>query len=268
MVLDRIRDFLTGRARLPVALENALKKYGKETIKNVLVCRKPVQSGIRALLNIATKGELDKKLRENKYEDLYHLKMYLVLTSGVRMLIEKNERINFMVNPPDEDDDCRVVERVVNIPFNQFIERAIKRVGIRDFITYNARTLNCQQFIMNLLISNNISSPSLTKFVLQDADDLVFKEYPQLEKIAKVITDVAGGVGEAIEVAKEVKKTPIGQVVSKLVEPFAPFFSAVNKSFSGVFEPTKKTPEHRAVSTPPEPEVETVERMDETPMVD
>ena len=120
---------------------------------------------------------------------------------------------------------------------------------------------------MNLLISNNISSPSLKKFVLQDADDLVFKEYPQLEKIAKVITDVAGGVSEAIEVAKEVQKTPIGQVVSKLVEPFAPFFSAVNKSFGGAFEPTKKTPEHRAVSTPPEPEVETVERMDE-PMVE
>ena len=265
--MDRLLRFITGKSQLPLALDKIIRQYGNIKVKNVLVCRVPVQNVIQGILNTFSGGELKSKLEKSNYDNLYHLSMYLILENGTKIKLEKNERIHTQLNPPDEKEDCDIVSQVVNIPFNQFIANTIKRMGMNSFVRYDPRTNNCQDFILNLLRANKISNSTLEKFIKQDADDILFDANPNLYKVSKVITDVAGGVSEAIEVAKEVKKTPIGQVVSKLVEPFAPFFSAVNKSFSGVFEPTKKTPEHRAVSTPPEPEVETVERVDE-PMVD
>jgi DNA-binding TFAR19-related protein (PDSD5 family) len=245
MVLDRLINFIRGKAQLPTALQKALQQYGNEKIKNVIVCRAPVAAGVKMVMNLATQGELERKIKDLKYEDIYHLSMYLVLTDGTKFKIEKNERINFAVNPPEEKVDCDMVDSAVNIPFTVFIDKAIKRVGMRDFITYDARTLNCQNFLMNILISNGISSPTLKKFVLQDADELVFKDNPKLGKIARGLTDIAAKASEANEIYDEVKDSPLVKITKAYAEPFIgdALISAtqkIGKSIDGLLGATHK----------------------------
>lgn len=266
--MDRVLDFFRGKSRLPTALEKALKQYGGETIKNVIVCRAPVQKGIQTLLNVATGGELDRKLKASEYTDLYHLSMYLVLSNGKKFKIEKNDRINFVIDPPEEKVECDMVSGTVNAYFNQFIEKAIKRVGIKQFVEYHPRTANCQDFLLNLLKANNISNPSLEKFIKQDAEDLVFKDFPKLGKIGKIATDIAATVNEAKEIYEEVKDHPLVQIGKALlpssVSGLGDFFKATIKGDEGPMKDiTKKETAVRTTDRESEPDKAAVESQQE-----
>ena len=75
-----------------------------------------------------------------------------------------------------------------DITISELIEKTRKRMGDADFSNYSARKNNCQDFMMNVLSANGLSSPIYTKFIKQDVES-VFNNLPSYaEKISDVIT--------------------------------------------------------------------------------
>ena len=84
---------------------------------------------------------------------------------------------------------------VSNIPdgltINELIAKTSKRMGA-DFIKYRAFSTNCQHFIINLLRANDLDTPELTKFVMQDSKAVLEGLPSYLEDVSDNLTDVAG----------------------------------------------------------------------------
>ena len=199
----------------PNELQNALDRYGNMNIKNVTICRTPVLAVIQSVINASTGGELEKNIKAQNYDDLYHLFMILTLDDGNKIRMERNARVNVQINPP-EPDNCVMVDKVVNIKFNDFINKTVAKIGMTKFNLYNARTNNCQMFLRDLLQSNNLYSTELEKFIMQDAEELVFKDSPTLDKVASALTDVAGVASDVKDIYDTAKKNPIVNIVSTL----------------------------------------------------
>lgn len=201
-------------SRLPNALESGLEMYGDETIKNVLICRKPIETAISAVLNVASGGDLENTLKKKSYDELYHLSMFLTTTSGKRFKLEKNQRVNFEVDAP-EQGECEFVDKEVNITFRDFIDKTIKRMGMQRFNLYDPFKNNCQDFLLNLLRANNIASPKLEQFIKQDVEDLI-DEFPKTAKFAKATTDIGGIAQDVLEVGQDIASSKVGQLIGSL----------------------------------------------------
>jgi hypothetical protein len=59
------------------------------------------------------------------------------------------------------------------------------------FLTYSAKSNNCQDFILNMLYANNIDTPASDEFVKQATQTLFT---PQLRKITNTVTKIASDV--------------------------------------------------------------------------
>lgn len=200
--------------RLSDSLESGLETYGDETIKNILICRKPIQSAISSVLSVATGGDLEKSLKNKNYDDLYHLSMFLTTTKGNKFKLEKNQRVNFEVGT-QEQGECEFIEEEVNIKFKDFIDNTIKRMGMQRFSLYDPVKNNCQDFLLNLLQANGLANKKITDFIKQNVQEL-FDENPNISKIAKATTDVAGVAQDIFEVGKDIVSSDVGKLIGSL----------------------------------------------------
>ena len=74
------------------------------------------------------------------------------------------------------------------ITINKLLENTSQQMSDK-FIKYSAYGNNCQNFIQNILLSNNIHQG--LDFVKQSTED-IFKNNPTLRKFSNTITDIAG----------------------------------------------------------------------------
>jgi hypothetical protein len=74
-------------------------------------------------------------------------------------------------------------------------------MGLSDYTTYSAFTLNCQNFLLNHLQANNLISPPLKQFIYQDTKELLERTPSFSQWLGKAITDIAG---KGRELAEEV----------------------------------------------------------------
>lgn len=211
---SKITNIGTGKS-FPNQLQDALDRYGNMNIKNITVCRTPVLGVIQSVINASTGGELEKNIKSQNYDDLYHLFMILTMDDGTKIRMERNQRVNVQINPP-EPKECVMVDKQVNVKFNDFINNTVNKIGMAKFNLYNARTNNCQMFLRDLLSSNNLYSKELETFIMQDAEALVFKDNPTLDKVASALTNTAGIISDVRDVYDEAKKNPIVNVVRGL----------------------------------------------------
>jgi hypothetical protein len=85
---------------------------------------------------------------------------------------------------------------VLNVPVNQtitvkdFIENGKNRMGVIRFFNYSAKNNNCQDFVLALLESNQLSNNENVIFVKQDIKQL-FHQLDYLRKFSNTITDLA-----------------------------------------------------------------------------
>ena len=97
------------------------------------------------------------------------------------------------------------------------------------FLTYSASN-NCQDFILAMLQSNNLSTPVNTLFVKQATQSLFT---PQLRKISNTITDIAGVAniirqgGDIAEPSKKNSNPWISHVRMYAHQNRIPFFTAL-----------------------------------------
>ena len=169
-----------------------MKQYGNNNIVDITVARSPVQRIVQKLLNFITVGKYDEMRKRLGYDDVYHLYLILTLDNGKRLRLEKNQIIQMTDYSSDKPDKSTMpVSMGKPIKLNDFIDKGIKHMGIKNFVRYSANELNCQNFVNQLLTANGINTPELRKFINQDIEQLLT---PLAKDIGQVVTDVAGTV--------------------------------------------------------------------------
>jgi hypothetical protein len=180
----------TGDTGMPPNVKNILDRYGNEIIRDIDIVRNPVGKALTGALSIASMGEFGRNLENAPYDKLFHLKIVITLQSGVRVSLEKVERVSMTVNPkPVKDEESTPTPlNGKSITLNQLYENARERMG-GLFYPYSARDNNCQNFILNVLQASGIGNQQDYEFVKQDTKEL-FGDNSFLRKASNTITDI------------------------------------------------------------------------------
>jgi len=179
----------------PPAVRKILSQIGNEKIESLQLVRTPLSKISRFLLNIASFGQLESKLKETNIDDLFHLSLFI----NGKYVLEKNEVIKLTRNPNEVKDNSQtlVVPVSSNLTINELIENTRQQMGDR-YAPYDAVTNNCSVFLSNVLSANGLSTDNSDTFLTQKTIEL-FEKFPSISsKIVKFATDVAASVDKAI----------------------------------------------------------------------
>lgn len=166
----------------PPKMKQFLADHGDEVIKKMFVRREPLSTLLNILLSVLSWGEINRKIYNSAYDELYHLSLYIETNSGTRFVIEKNERINIIENPSANDFIEIIPVRLVRqITVNELIENTKQQMGA-TFYPYNAIDNNCQVFVTNILKANRLLVPITNQFINQNISQ-IFNTSPVLKRI-------------------------------------------------------------------------------------
>ena len=182
------RNVVFGRTKLPPNVLSILQRYGNEPIVNAVIERTPLNIVFQSFAN----------LLGTPYDKLFHLAIVFQLQSGIRILVEKNEVINSVVNPRSQPKmESMPVVMTAQMNLNQVMERTEKYMGAK-YLPYNAIHNNCQDYISAILQSNGLATRENIGFVKQNVSSL-FKGLPGIRQGVNTLTDL----GAKIDVIKQ-----------------------------------------------------------------
>jgi hypothetical protein len=180
----------------PPKMKQFLADHGDETITKMFVRREPLSTLLNILLSVLSWFEINRKLYNSPYDELYHLSLYIELSNQTRFAIEKNSRINIIENPPANDFIEIIPVRLVRqINLNELIENTKQQMGA-TFYPYNPIDNNCQVFVTNILKANRLLVPITNQFINQDVRQ-IFNTSPILKRIMDWVI-YAGFVKEVV----------------------------------------------------------------------
>mgnify|MGYP003110694396 FL=1 len=201
-MIKRVKDFtrqlIKGRDQLSGNSQKKLDKWRNTPIKKVYIVRKPLMSGLYKLAQFFTKGEFKKDMLKNGYDDMFHLRVDIVLENDVCLTLEKLETVTITRGSKcrlrEKDElEHRVIEVNRPITFGEAYHNMTKGFSSKkELYDYDSLKNNCQKFI-NIFLTKNPAfkySAEDRAFVNQDVSFLVNK-YSSLGKGAKVFTDIA-----------------------------------------------------------------------------
>lgn len=196
-IIDAAKAVVFGRSQFPSDQRALLDKYGANTITSIKVGRTPLPSFINTILNILTLGAFQQLMKKSPYDKLMHLFVLITLDTGVTLLLEKNQALNFKktsagYNPPKTE--FMEVPVTGTITFQSLIDKTRAKQS-NGFFIYNAISNNCQKFILDMLSSNGILTPDLKNFIYQDVASLFSKFKPQMG-----IVNAATSAGTAADI--------------------------------------------------------------------
>lgn len=179
--------FFRDPGKLSPKVRQLIEKVGEEKINSIILFRRPISLSKFAKFVGVLKG--------TSYDDLMHLGMII----NKKYLLDKQDVIHF--EPSGVPSDAEKLEVSLDgkeITINELLEKTRKRMGDSDFTSYSSKKNNCQDFMLNVLAANGLSSPEYTKFIKQDLEK-VFNNLPSYaEKIADFVTE-AGRVAERLQ---------------------------------------------------------------------
>ena len=176
----------------PPQVRNLLNKIGQEKVSSITLIRTPLSKATQILLNIASFGQLQQKMKDIGIDKLFHLSM---LING-QYELEKNEVIKMRVNPNAIKSNSETVSVPVNgdITIQQLLDNTQKQMG-QNYGSYDAKTNNCSIFLSNVLSSNGLSNANTDVFINQKTEEL-FNAFPSL---SKKIVDLGTTTGAVVE---------------------------------------------------------------------
>lgn len=186
-------DLLSKReaGTLPPAVRNILEKQGDTVIVSLRAVRTPLDMVTNAALNFVTLGAFNNAVKKSGYDSAFHL----ALVINDKFVLDKQEVIKLTTSiPKGKDTQSKTIPLAKQgLTIGQLLEGARKHMGDNKFTNYNAKTNNCQDFVIALLEGNGLmpEDSSVREFIKQDAE-AIFKKLPKgTAKIAKGVTDFA-----------------------------------------------------------------------------
>jgi hypothetical protein len=203
--------------RYTAKVDKILKENGSKVIKSITVKRTPLNWLMTGTLNAVSFGLLNKRMEENDIDELFHLFMELVMEDGMRIGLEKNERIDMNVNmktrPKTQTEPINDVAS--GITLDELMKKTRDKMGDDKFFNYSAKNNNCSDFILAVMDANDIGNAGDKTFVRQDAKTL-FGKSTFLRKLVNTATDIAGKitdvVGNGMKEGKMETDEPIAEV--------------------------------------------------------
>ena len=188
-----VYHFFTGKYQGEKALQKFLHTHGEKRIQSIRLFREPVKGALQKIVNWFTKGDLEKQMGKNAYDKLFHLSMYIELSGGASVTLEKNSAFTTHVGKLQYGVEAQslVVPMHAHPEVREFIYNAIKRAGAKDFFVYDAFSKNCQDSMYNMLQANGLMSPAVADWIRQNLLD-VAQKHPAAANLFSTITDLHG----------------------------------------------------------------------------
>lgn len=188
-IVETGKLLIQGSNDYPPNVKSIVDRYGNEIIQSITLKRTPVDKVLTGALSFFSLGKFGERLQRS-FDEIFHLFMEIITTNGTIILLEKNERINMMLNSPDRPNT--EIKQVSNIPvelsINRMLENTKNRMGSQYF-SYSPHSNNCQDYLLNVLQSSNIGNQSDYEFIKQDTEQL-FKGLPILKKLSYGATEL------------------------------------------------------------------------------
>lgn len=191
---------IVDRYRFNISSSKVLEKYGNDRIVLIQINRTPIYNSINRALNLISLGKWNKTRSEFNYDTLFHLSMTLTVqtkTGEYRpVLIEKNQQVSILDRPKmyDTTEIETINMKNSSLTVNELLQNTINHIGKQHFFTYDAFSFNCQDFIKNILISNNLYTDKLDKFVYQKLTNLIDNLPSYVPITSRIITDLASWI--------------------------------------------------------------------------
>ena len=177
----------------PICQKKTLDKYGKCPIKQIFITRRPLNKNIDRALNLISLGKWNKY---NTFDELFHLAIvFQVDCDGINTFIKAEKssttditaELNFH---PDTEIKNIEAYKPYSKNVNDFIYNTLERIGKKDFFEYDPFKKNCQFFIRDLLLTQDLYNNNINDFLFQDVSKIV-KKLPWFSKwTAKAVTDI------------------------------------------------------------------------------
>src|SRR5690606_33548605 len=110
------------------------------------------------------------------------------------MKFEKNHVIEIFTTSDWTPSGSEIMD--CNTPsanFEEFFNKGRTSVGDSKYFIYDSKNANCQVFLLDTLKANNIATPEIQRWILQDAI-AIYKGLGLLERANKAITDIASKI--------------------------------------------------------------------------
>jgi len=186
---DVATKVITGNTGMPPNVKSMLDKYGDSIITDMTIARNPVGSALISALSVASMGEFKKNLDNSPYDKLFHLKLIITLQNGIKLALEKVERVSLTkYTKPVKGQEDENVPVDKQITLGQLYHNAEMAMGDR-FYPYSARDNNCQNFILSVLKASGIGGERDYAFIKQDTQSL-FGDESFLRKLSNTVTDI------------------------------------------------------------------------------
>jgi hypothetical protein len=161
------------RTNLPPQTRAVLKENnnGFSPITEIKVCREPLKGVFTVAID--TIQSVDSAKYE-PHDQLFHLYMVCTLTNGHKIRIEKEEDIKAKYYKKPQYESGFIIHIIKPLTILGMFQNTISRVGNKEFFHYDAFSDNCQKFIYDNLISNNIPlTQEQINFIMQKVDNLL-----------------------------------------------------------------------------------------------
>ena len=154
-VKDRAK-FINGPRTGPTGrFSNFLTNHGDSEIENITIARKPIISGVKHALNVASFGAFNKVAKALNYNNIYHNFAIIETKDGRKFKLERN---HITEEKSVTDDDLKQEHFTVpvnkSLSINQMIQNASKDNS--RFWSYDASNNNCQNFTESLIKQNGL----------------------------------------------------------------------------------------------------------------
>lgn len=176
-----------GHSDYSYSFREVFEPVKNEVVHSLEIIRNPLSKPLQTLLSAFTGFQLEQKLKQQNFDDLFHLKIRI----NGKYDFEKEQAAHFRKakdNPNQEP--MKVSDIPNNLTIEQLVENTRNYMG-NKFFNYDGLKNNCQDFILAVLHSNHIHNSSYDSFIKQNTD-AAFKSTPSLMKqIMNKTTDIA-----------------------------------------------------------------------------
>lgn len=190
-LITRFKRKFMGR-KVPKRSKQELEKKGGDKIVGMFIVRRPIESYVNKLLQVATLGQIDKAVKEAGVRDKI-LHLFLVINGYV---YELNEELSLGRNQysKKEDDELIRIEPTPDLTIQELLQKAQDTMGSK-YTDYDPFKNNCGQWVAGVLRSNGIMKQEYTNFINQNTSQIA-KRLGWTSTVVEAITDAGALVAE------------------------------------------------------------------------
>jgi hypothetical protein len=190
---------------------NFLETEGNQKVVDIQIARKPVESGVKFLMNALSLGRFNKTAKSLGYDDIYHAYTIITLENGRSYVVHKNEVVEEReATPADFKNERYTVPLPKNstLTLKGMIERAsttdmgvpASKESQQRFWQYDGKEDNCQSFVRQLVQDNDlqITDPKAQELLVPQDGRALIDSLEEYSHYPKFITDVAATLDRGI----------------------------------------------------------------------